>query len=46
MGGHKDDITKIIKLKKIEGTKKKRDRPEKRWMDCIKGDLKRLGVVN
>ena len=40
------DITKVIMLNKIQEIKIKRDRPNTSWVDCIRGDLKRLGVVN
>ena len=39
-------LRKIIMLNKTEGIKRKRGGSKKRWRDCMKGDFKRLRMIN
>jgi hypothetical protein len=40
-----EEIVKRLMIVKSEG-KRKKGRPKMRWMDCVKKDLRNLGVVN
>lgn len=40
-----DRVVKKVLVNRVEGTRP-RDRPRKRWLDCVESDLKQLGVSN
>ena len=46
MRREEDDIMKVIMLNIIEEIKRKLCRPKKMWMDCMKGNLKKVGIVH